>query len=60
MNFAIEDSPEQEAFRREVQEWLKANMPPGIEHSVDPKDMSYEQYQLRRELGRRLGKKGWL
>jgi alkylation response protein AidB-like acyl-CoA dehydrogenase len=60
MDFAIEDSPEQEAFRREVQEWLKANMPAGIEHSVDPKDMSYEQYQLRRELGRRLGKKGWL
>lgn len=60
MDFAIVDSPEQEAFRKEVSQWLKDNVPPGIEHSVDPKDMSYEQYQLRRELGRRLGKRGWL
>lgn len=60
MDFAIVDSPEQAAFRKEVSQWLKQNVPAGIEHSVDPKDMSYEQYQLRRELGRRLGKMGWL
>jgi butyryl-CoA dehydrogenase len=60
MDFAIVDSPEQAAFRKEVSQWLKENVPAGIEHSVDPKDMSYEQYQLRRELGRRLGKMGWL
>lgn len=60
MDFAIVDSPEQAAFRREVSQWLKDNVPAGIEHSIDPKDMTYEQYQLRRELGRRLGKMGWL
>ena len=60
MNFAIEDSPEESAFRAEAREFLARSMPPGLEHSVDPCDMSYEQYQLRRELGRRLGKRGWL
>jgi alkylation response protein AidB-like acyl-CoA dehydrogenase len=60
MNFAIEDSPEESAFRAEVREFLARHMPPGLEHSVDPCDMSYEQYQLRRELGQRLGARGWL
>ena len=60
MDFAIEDSPEQSAFRVEVRAWLAANMPAGIEQTFDPCDMSYDQYQLRRTLGRRLGERGWL
>ena len=60
MNFGIEDSPEQSAFRAEVREFLKTAVSPNLEHSVDPCDMSYEQYSLRRELGRRLGSRGWL
>jgi alkylation response protein AidB-like acyl-CoA dehydrogenase len=60
MDFAIEDSPEQSAFRAEVRKFFEENIPPGMEQSVDPCDMSYEQYLLRRELGRRLGAKGWL
>ena len=60
MDFAIEDSAEQSAFRKEMRDWLSRNVPEGMEHSVDPCDMSYEQYQVRRELGRRLGAKGWL
>ncbi|MCC6535679.1 MAG: acyl-CoA dehydrogenase family protein [Burkholderiales bacterium] len=60
MDFAIEDSPEQREFRAEVRSWLAHNLPAGIEHSVDPRDMNREQYELRRELGRRLGSKGWL
>jgi len=60
MDFAIEDSAEQGAFRKEVRNWLSRNVPEGMEHSVDPCDMSYEQYQVRRELGRRLGAQGWL
>ena len=60
MNFAIEDSPEQSAFRAEVREFFSRNVSPQLEHAVDPCDMSYEQYQLRRDLGRRLGAKGWL
>ncbi len=60
MNFAIEDSPEQSAFRVEVRRFLEQNLSPKLEHSVDPCDMSYEQYQIRRDLGRRLGTRGWL
>jgi alkylation response protein AidB-like acyl-CoA dehydrogenase len=59
MNFAIEDSPQQSAFRTEVRAWLAKNTA-GIEHSADPCDMSLAQYQTRRELGRRLGELGWL
>jgi len=60
MDFAIEDSAEQSAFRKEAREWFSRNVPESMEHSVDPCDMSYEQYQVRRELGRRMGAQGWL
>ena len=60
MNFAIEDSPEQSAFREEVRAFLDKNVSPKIEHMADPCDMSFEQYQLRRDLGRALGARGWL
>src|SRR5689334_19561861 len=60
MNFAIEDSSEQSAFRAEVRQFFEQNIPSNLELSVDPCDMSYEQYLLRRELGRKLGAKGWL
>jgi len=43
MNFAIEDSPEQSAFRLEVRGFLAHNVPANLEHSVDPCDMSYAQ-----------------
>ena len=60
MNFAIEDSSEQSAFRVEVRAFLAASVSPQLVHTVDPCDMSYEQYQLRRDLGRSLGARGWL
>ncbi len=60
MDFAIEDSIEQSAFREEVRAWLKDNIPEGTEYPVDPADLTLEQYQHRRELGRRLGAQGWL
>ena len=60
MDFAIQDTEEQQKFRAEVRAFLEKNVPPGIEHHVDPSDQPMEQYQLRRELGRRLGAKGWL
>ena len=52
--------PKQEEFRREVSAWLKEHVPGGMEHPADPADLTWEQYQLRRELGRKLGDKGWL
>ena len=60
MDFAIEDSTEQSSFREETRNWLAENIPEGIEYPVDPGDLTLEQYQHRRELGRRLGARGWL
>jgi alkylation response protein AidB-like acyl-CoA dehydrogenase len=60
VNFAIEDSAEQQAFRKEVREYIEKILPAGIVHMPDPSDMSLEQYEKRREVGRALGKKGWL
>ncbi len=60
MDFEVTYTPEQEAFRTEVRAWLAANIPEGLEQPVDPGDLSLAQYQKLRELGRRLGAKGWL
>jgi len=60
MDFEVTYTPEQEAFRTEVRAWLATNIPEGLEQPVDPGDLSLEQYQKLRELGRRLGAKGWL
>ena len=60
MNFSLEYTEEQEDFAGEVREWIKENVPAGLVNLRDPIKKTYEQWQLRRELGRRLGKKGWL
>ena len=60
MDFEVTYTPEQEAFRAEVRAWLIDNIPEGLQQPVDPGDLSLEQYQKSRELGRRLGAKGWL
>ncbi len=60
MDFEPTYTPEQEEFRAEVSAWLKEHVPSGMEHPADSADLTWEQYQLRRELGRKLGDKGWL
>ena len=40
--------------------WLEGVLPQDLVEPADPADLSYEQYQKRRELGRKLGAKGWL
>ena len=60
MDFEPRYTPEQEEFRREVNAWLKQHVPDGMEHPADPADLTWDQYQLRRELGRKLGDQGWL
>ena len=60
MDFETTYTPEQEQFRQEVKSWLKDNLPAGIVHPADPIDLTEGQYQLRRDLGRKLGAKGWL
>jgi alkylation response protein AidB-like acyl-CoA dehydrogenase len=60
MDFEVTYTPEQEAFRTEVRTWLTENIPDGLEQPIDPADLSLEQYHKLRELGRRLGARGWL
>ena len=60
MDFEPTYTEEQEKFRGEVQEWFRQNMPSGITHPADPVELTNEQYQKRRDLGRKLGAKGWL
>ena len=58
MDFEPRYTPEQEEFRREVNAWLKQHVPDGMEHPADPADLTWDQYQLRRDLGRKLGDQG--
>ncbi len=64
MDFNVRtDPPELGDFRKDVREWLKENMR-GSEHlrwsaGWSTRD-NEEEYQFRRELGRKLGGKGWL
>ncbi len=60
MDFEPTYTPEQEEFRHEVREWLAENVSPDIAHPPDSINITEEQYQLRRGLGRKLGEKGWL
>ena len=60
MDFEPQYTPEQQRFREEVRSWLGDNLPTGLLDPADPIDLSYEQYQKRRDLGRALGSKGWL
>ena len=56
MDFSLEYTEEQEAFAVEVNAWLDENVPEGLEHIRDPLKMNDEQWQLRRDFTRALGK----
>lgn len=60
MDFEIQHTPEQEAFRREVQAWLKANLPSDLEPMAEPDRLSPEQVEFGQAFRRELGAKGWL
>jgi alkylation response protein AidB-like acyl-CoA dehydrogenase len=60
MDFSLEYTKEQEEFAKEVQAWIGENVPKDLVRSRDSITLSYEQWQKRRELGRKLGEKGWL
>jgi alkylation response protein AidB-like acyl-CoA dehydrogenase len=60
MDFSMEFSKNQEEFAQEVKEWLGENLPEGWVNQRDPDKITYEQWQKRRELARKLGAKGWL
>lgn len=60
MDFEVQYTKEQERFREKVRGWLVENLPDGLEEPADPINLSYEQYQKRRDLGRKMGVLGWL
>ena len=60
MEFELKYTKAQEAFRDEVQTWLAANVPDGITARPRSFEESRAIYLKRRELGRKLGAKGWL
>ncbi|MFC1864961.1 acyl-CoA dehydrogenase family protein [Chloroflexota bacterium] len=60
MDFSLDYTREQEEFAKEVREWLDENVPKDLASPRNPLKMSYEQWQKRREFGRKLGEKGWL
>ena len=60
MDFSLEYTKGQEEFAEVVRDWIAKNVPAGMVNLRDPVKKTYEQWQLRRELGRRLGNEGWL
>ena len=60
MDFELKFTPEQERFRTQVRAWLEEHAPKDLEMPADPSQLTYQDYQKRRKLGRELGEKGWL
>ena len=60
MDFEVTYTEDQQRFREEVRSWFEVNVPPGIARIPSLPAASQANYQLRRELGRQLGDKGWL
>ena len=57
MDFGI--TPEQEAFKREVQEWVAENVTPEVREELEYEEAGGRGPHIR-ELFRKLGEKGWL
>jgi alkylation response protein AidB-like acyl-CoA dehydrogenase len=59
VDFEVTYTEEQQRFRAEVRAWFEAHVPPELSRRPRSREESYQQYLLRRELGRKLGEKGW-
>ncbi len=59
MDFEVTYTEQQQQFRAEVRAWFDANVPPGINRKPASAEESQQNYLQRRELGRKLGEKGW-
>jgi len=60
MDFELRDTPEMADFRKEVRAYFKEIIPKDIVVSPYPTDHTDESFQAKREIGRKLGAKGWL
>jgi len=60
MDFSMEYTPEEEEFAEEVRKWIKENIPKEYHPFRDAYSITPEQWEIRREIARRLGRKGWL
>ena len=60
MDFGSHYTSEQQEFRREVQAWLKENIPDEMRAPVDRRDLSEELYWAWREKHTVMAEKGWL
>lgn len=59
MDFEVHYTAEQEAFRNEVQTWLKDNVPPDLKGPVDEQTITHEMFRKAIEFRTKLGAKGW-
>jgi len=59
MDFEVTYTEEQESFRTEVRAWMEANVPRDLAKRPRTPEENLQNYLLRRELGRKLGEKGW-
>lgn len=60
MDFESRDTPEMAAFRKEVQSYLNQIIPKELVVAADLSKNTDEQYEMRREIARKLGVRGWL
>ena len=60
MDFEVTYTDEQQRFRREVRAWLDANVTAEVRRTPVTDDDHYRRYLELRNLGRKLGAKGWL
>lgn len=60
MDFSNEYTSEQEEFAKEVRSWLEENIPDDLVRPRNIFKMSREQFEARRDICRKLGRKGWL
>ena len=58
MNFAF--TPDQDAFRQEVRDFIKKELPPGFKSGVGGHVETEEEWQVARRINKKMAEKGWL
>ena len=58
MDFSF--SPDEERFRQEVRDFVAQELPPGFEAGVGGEVETEEEWQVAREMTKKLAAKGWL